>query len=137
MTFPKVFRYATSASTGSRTWPSRRRSCRWWTSGLQTEFPLLRTLDAIPNNLPKLLTSFVGRDRELAEAVRLLGLTRILTFTGPGGTGKTRLSLQVAAEVADDYPDGVFFVDLAPVVDADLIPSRILETLGIQVIDPR
>ncbi len=102
-------------------------------AGLQTEFPLLRTLDAIPNNLPKLLTSFVGRDRELAEAVRLLGLNRILTFTGPGGTGKTRLSLQVAAEVADDYPDGVFFVDLAPVVDADLIPSRILETLGIQV----
>jgi len=74
--------------------------------GLQSEFPLLRTLDAIPNNLPKLLTSFVGRDRELAEAVRLLGVTRILTFTGPGGTGKTRLSLQLAAEVADGYPDG-------------------------------
>ena len=101
-------------------------------AGLQTEFPLLRTLDAIPNNLPKLLTSFVGRDRELKDAVRLLGSTRILTFTGPGGTGKTRLSLQVAAEVADDYPDGVFFVDLAPVVDVDLVPSRILETLGIQ-----
>ena len=101
-------------------------------AGLQTEFPLLRTLDAIPNNLPKLLTSFVGRDRELKDAVRLLGSTRILTFTGPGGTGKTRLSLQVAAEVADDYPDGVFFVDLAPVVDVELVPSRILETLGIQ-----
>ena len=52
--------------------------------GLQSEFPLLRTLDTIPNNLPKLLTSFVGRDRELAEAVRLLDTTRILTFTGPG-----------------------------------------------------
>jgi predicted ATPase/class 3 adenylate cyclase len=101
--------------------------------GLQSEFPLLRTLDAIPNNLPKLLTSFVGRDRELAEAVRLLGSTRILTFTGPGGTGKTRLSLQVAAEVAAGYPDGVFFVDLAPINDVEVIPSRILETLGIQV----
>jgi predicted ATPase/class 3 adenylate cyclase len=101
--------------------------------GLQSEFPLLRTLDAIPNNLPKLLTSFVGRDRELAEAVRLLGATRLLTFTGPGGTGKTRLSLQLAAEVADGYPDGVFFVDLAPVNDVEVIPSRILETLGIQV----
>ena len=101
--------------------------------GLQSEFPLLRTLDAIPNNLPKLLTSFVGRDRELAEAVRLLGATRLLTFTGPGGTGKTRLSLQLAAEVADGYPDGVFFVDLAPINDVEVIPSRILETLGIQV----
>jgi predicted ATPase/class 3 adenylate cyclase len=100
--------------------------------GLQSEFPTLRTLDAIPNNLPKQLTSFVGRDRELAEAVRLLEASRILTFTGPGGTGKTRLSLQVAAEVADDYPDGVFFVDLAPVTDIELVPSRILETLGIQ-----
>ena len=102
-------------------------------AGLQSEFPLLRTLDAIPNNLPKLLTSFVGRDRELAEAVRLLATTRILTFTGPGGTGKTRLSLQLAAEVADGYPDGVFFVDLAPINDVAVIPSRILETLGIQV----
>jgi predicted ATPase/class 3 adenylate cyclase len=101
-------------------------------AGLQSEFPLLRTLDAIPNNLPKLLTSFVGRDRELAEAVRLLETTRILTFTGPGGTGKTRLSLQLAAEVADGYPDGVFFVDLAPINDVAVIPSRILETLGIQ-----
>jgi predicted ATPase/class 3 adenylate cyclase len=100
--------------------------------GLQTEFPLLRTLDAIPNNLPKLLTSFVGRDRELAEAIHLLELSRILTFTGPGGTGKTRLSLQVAAEVADEYRDGVFFVDLAPVTDIGVVASRILETLGIQ-----
>ncbi len=100
--------------------------------GLQTEFPLLRTLDAIPNNLPKLLTSFVGRDRELGEAIHLLESSRILTFTGPGGTGKTRLSLQVAAEVADDYRDGVFFVDLAPVTDIGVVASRILETLGIQ-----
>ena len=100
--------------------------------GLQTEFPLLRTLDAIPNNLPRLLTSFVGRERELAEAIRLLDGSRLLTFTGPGGTGKTRLSLQVAAELAYNFPDGVFFVELAPVTSPDVVPSRILETLGIQ-----
>jgi predicted ATPase/class 3 adenylate cyclase len=102
------------------------------TSDLQVDFPLLRTLDAVPNNLPRLLTTFVGRERELDEAVRLLETTRILTFTGPGGTGKTRLSLQVAAEVADSFSDGVFFVDLAPVTDPDMLPARILETLGIQ-----
>ena len=100
--------------------------------GLQSEFPLLRTLDAIPNNLPKQLTSFVGRDRELAQAIQLLATSRVLTFTGPGGTGKTRLSLQVAAEAADDFTDGVFFVDLAPVNDVELVPSRILESVGIQ-----
>ena len=102
------------------------------TEGLQGEFPLLRTLDAIPNNLPRLLTSFVGRERELAEAVRLLESSRILTLTGPGGTGKTRLALQVAADLSADFPDGVFFVDLAPVGNIELVPSRILEALGIQ-----
>ena len=102
------------------------------TEGLQGEFPLLRTLDAIPNNLPRLLTSFVGRERELAEAVRLLESARVLTLTGPGGTGKTRLALQVAAELSADFPDGVFFVDLAPIANIELVPSRILEALGIQ-----
>ncbi len=105
-------------------------------SGLQADFPLLRTLDAIPNNLPRLLTTFVGRERELDEAVRLMETTRLLTFTGPGGTGKTRLSLQVAAEVADGFSDGVFFVDLAPVTDVEMLPARILETLGIQASAP-
>ena len=100
--------------------------------GLQTEFPLLRTLDAIPNNLPRLLTSFVGRENEVADAIRLLGTARVLTFTGPGGTGKTRLSLQVAAELADSFPDGVFFVELAPLTSVDIVPSRILESLGVQ-----
>jgi predicted ATPase/class 3 adenylate cyclase len=99
--------------------------------GLQSEFPLLRTLDAIPNNLPKQLTSFIGRERELSEALRLLEASRILTFTGPGGTGKTRLSLQVAAEAADSFPDGVFFVDLAAVTSRDVLASRVLESLGI------
>ncbi|HLF59838.1 MAG TPA: adenylate/guanylate cyclase domain-containing protein, partial [Acidimicrobiia bacterium] len=100
--------------------------------GRQEGFPHLRTLDAIPNNLPMQLTSFVGREQELAEALRLLDRTRILTLTGPGGTGKTRLSLQVAAEVGDQFPDGVFFVDLAPVSDVEVVPSQILSSLGLQ-----
>jgi predicted ATPase len=79
------------------------------------------------------LTSFVGRETELAEAVRLLERTRVLTLTGPGGTGKTRLSLQVAAEVGDQFPDGVFFVELAPVSEVEVVPSQILSSLGMQV----
>jgi len=101
-------------------------------SGREEAFPHLNTLDAIPNNLPMQLTSFVGRERELAEALRLLERTRILTLTGPGGTGKTRLSLQVAAEVGDQFPDGVFFVELAPVSDVEVVPSQILSSIGMQ-----
>lgn len=66
-------------------------------------------------NLPKLLTNFIGRDRELAQAKRLLESSYLVTFTGPGDSGKTRLCIALAAEVAADYPDGVFFVPLAPV----------------------
>jgi len=102
-------------------------------TGREEVFPHLRTLDAIPNNLPLQLTSFVGREQELAEAVRLLERTRVLTLTGPGGTGKTRLSLQVAAEVGDQFPDGVFFVELAPVSEVEVVPSQILSSLGMQV----
>ena len=68
-------------------------------AGLPSQFPALRSLDATPNNLPTQLTSFVGRAREVAETTRLLATTRLLTLTGPGGTGKTRLSLQLAAEL--------------------------------------
>lgn len=101
-------------------------------SGREEAFPHLLTLDAIPNNLPMQVTSFIGREQELAEALRLLERTRILTFTGPGGTGKTRLSLQVAAEVGDQFPDGVFFVELAPVSDVEVVPSQILSSIGMQ-----
>ncbi|MBA2373385.1 MAG: adenylate/guanylate cyclase domain-containing protein, partial [Chloroflexi bacterium] len=75
-------------------------------AGLPADFPALRSLDARPNNLPTQLTTFVGRERELSEALELLRHTRLLTLTGPGGTGKTRLSLQVAAAAVDDFPDG-------------------------------
>ena len=89
--------------------------------GLPADFPPLRSLDARPNNLPTQLTTFVGRERELAEAGALLLGTRLLTLTGPGGTGKTRLSLQVAAEAAERFPDGVWFVALDAVRDPTLV----------------
>lgn len=97
---------------------------------LPGEFPPIRSLDARPNNLPTQLTTFVGRERELAEAIELLGHTRLLTLTGPGGTGKTRLSLQVAAAAADQFPDGVWFVALEPVREPGLVASTIGRTLG-------
>jgi predicted ATPase/class 3 adenylate cyclase len=99
--------------------------------GLPTEFPPLRSLDATPNNLPTQVTSFVGREAEVAAVSGRLQDTRLLTLTGPGGTGKTRLALQVAAEAAHHFPDGVWFVPLATVVEPDLVASRILETFGL------
>jgi predicted ATPase/class 3 adenylate cyclase len=99
--------------------------------GLRLEFPPLRSLDARPNNLPTQLTSFVGRERELAEASALLAANRLVTLTGPGGTGKTRLSLQVAADAADDFPDGIFFVALETVREPILVPSRLAAAVGI------
>ncbi|OGO56075.1 MAG: hypothetical protein A2Z32_02300, partial [Chloroflexi bacterium RBG_16_69_14] len=99
--------------------------------GLPSEFPAPRTLDAYPNNLPTQLTTFVGRDVELAEAAGLLATTRLLTLTGPGGTGKTRLSLQLAARVSDDFPDGVYFVPLEPIRDPMLVAPRIAGAVGV------
>jgi predicted ATPase/class 3 adenylate cyclase len=98
---------------------------------LPSEFPPLRTPDAHPNNLPTQLTTFVGRDAELAEAADLLAGTRLLTLTGPGGTGKTRLSLQLAARVSDAFPDGVFFVPLEPIRDPQLVAPRVASAIGV------
>jgi predicted ATPase/class 3 adenylate cyclase len=99
--------------------------------GLLAEFPPPRTLDATPNNLPTQLTSFIGRETEIATARGLLEAARLLTFTGPGGTGKTRLSLALAADVADGFPDGVTFVPLEPITDPDLVASAIAGALGL------
>ncbi|MBM7502677.1 adenylate/guanylate cyclase domain-containing protein [Agromyces aurantiacus] len=98
--------------------------------GLDSEFPALRTLDAVPNNLPLQVTSFVGRRDELAHAARLVRPARVLTITGAGGTGKTRLALQLGAEAGSGFRDGVFFVDLSPVHDPDLVASQIQRSLG-------
>jgi predicted ATPase/class 3 adenylate cyclase len=99
--------------------------------GLLTEFPPPRTLDARPNNLPVQLTSFVGRDEQIAEVMELLGRTRLLTLTGAGGTGKTRLALQVASETLTEYRDGGFFVDLSSVHDPALVPSMVAQAVGV------
>jgi predicted ATPase/class 3 adenylate cyclase len=99
--------------------------------GLPSEFPALRTLDAVPNNLPTQLTTFLGRQRELAEAAALLHQARLLTLTGPGGTGKTRLSLQLAADVTERFHDGVFFVPLGTIDEPALVLPTIAQALGV------
>jgi predicted ATPase len=99
---------------------------------LRQDFPALRSLEAKPNNLPQQVTSFIGREHALADISTQLGSTRLLTLFGAGGLGKTRLSLQVAAEVLDDYPDGVWFVDLAPLTDERLVPQAVASVLGVK-----
>jgi predicted ATPase/class 3 adenylate cyclase len=99
---------------------------------LPSEFPALRSLESIPNNLPVQLTSFVGREREMAEVKRLLASTRLLTLTGTGGTGKTRLSLQVAAEILESFPDGIWFVEFATIDDATLVVETVAAALEVR-----
>jgi len=102
-------------------------------AGLQAGFPPLRSLDnpALPNNLPAQLATFIGRDRELAEVRDLVGSSRLVTLTGAGGCGKTRLGLQVAAELLDGSGDGVWLVELAAVLDEDAVAPAISQALGI------
>ena len=100
--------------------------------GLPADFPPIRSLNAVPNNLPMQVTSFVGREREIAEGVKLFQQARVLTLTGPGGTGKTRLSLQIAAQVAHQFPGGVTFVALAPISDPELVAPAIVEAMHLE-----
>jgi predicted ATPase/class 3 adenylate cyclase len=99
---------------------------------LRQDFPALQTLDDIPTNLPVQLTSFVGRRKELEDAKRLLRDTPLLTLIGPGGTGKTRLSIQAAIELQPDYSDGVWFVELAPILDPLLVPRTTALAIGLR-----
>jgi predicted ATPase/class 3 adenylate cyclase len=98
---------------------------------LPSDFPPLKSLDSLPNNLPQQLTSFIGREREMAEVQQLLKSTKLLTLTGAGGCGKTRLSLQVAANLLEEYPNGVWLVELAPLTDPALVPQTIMSALGV------
>jgi len=95
-------------------------------------FPPLRTLELHPTNLPVQPTALVGRDREVAEVVAQTQAHRVVTLLGPGGTGKTRVALQAAAELLEEFPDGVFFVDLAPLVEASTLLPAIAQTLGLR-----
>ncbi|TAH52462.1 MAG: adenylate/guanylate cyclase domain-containing protein [Chloroflexota bacterium] len=118
---------------------------------LPQDFPALKTLDALPNNLPIHLTSFVGREKEIAQIVDLLtadsrpqtaenessvrrssSVVRLLTLTGAGGSGKTRLSLQVAAEVIEEFEKGAWFVELAPIADASLVPNAVMSAFELR-----
>jgi predicted ATPase/class 3 adenylate cyclase len=93
----------------------------------------LRSL-RVPGNLPEPVTTFVGRDAELAAVASLLDTARLLTLTGPGGTGKTRLALALAGSVARRFPDGTWFVDLSPIRDPNLIPTAIASALGVHAV---
>jgi len=100
-------------------------------AGLQTEFPPLEALDVLPNNLPAQLTSFIGREREVAEVKEVLATARLMTLTGAGGSGKTRLALQVGAESLEQFSHGVWFVELAALADSALVPQSVASTLRV------
>ena len=101
---------------------------------LPAGFPPLKSLDnsQLPNNLPQQLTSFIGREEQISQIKELLSKTRLLTLTGSGGCGKTRLSLQVAADILEDYPDGVWLVELAPLSDPALVSQTVAQALGVK-----
>jgi predicted ATPase/class 3 adenylate cyclase len=101
-------------------------------SGLATDFPALRSLDAIPNNLPVQLTSFIGRAREIEQVNNLLAQERLVTLVGAGGSGKTRLAIQATAELMDTFKDGVWFIDLAPLDSPAFLLQTILAVLKLR-----
>jgi predicted ATPase/DNA-binding CsgD family transcriptional regulator len=109
------------------------RVCELRTSGFDRDFPPLRSLDTLTHNLPIQLTSFVGRADELAAVERMLRSEHLVTLTGMGGAGKTRLAAQAAADLADRWPDGVWWVDLGPASDPALVAELTASTIGVMV----
>ncbi len=100
---------------------------------IPSTFPPLRSLESNRNNLPVQLTSFIGREREIEELREPLNASHLLTLVGPGGVGKTRLALQLAAEALDRYPDGVWFIELSPIVNPDAIADATATVLSLRV----
>jgi predicted ATPase/class 3 adenylate cyclase len=101
---------------------------------LPSDFPPLRTLREARSNIPIQLTDFVGRATEISEIHRLLDEHRLITLTGPGGSGKTRLALHAAAESLDEYPGGTFLVELAGITDAQLVADEVAECVGAKAV---
>src|SRR5271163_67323 len=99
--------------------------------GLHAEFPPLRALDTSPGNLRPQTTSFIGRESEVAEIEAAVRVHRLVTLTGVGGVGKTRLALEVGSRLADEFPDGVWFFELAAVTDPSAVPDAVAAVLGI------
>jgi len=99
--------------------------------GLRTDFPPLRALDVTPGNLRPAVTTFIGRESEVADVQAAVKAHRLVTLTGVGGVGKTRLALEVAARLVDEFPDGVWFFELAAVTDPAAVPDAVAAVLGI------
>jgi predicted ATPase/class 3 adenylate cyclase len=100
--------------------------------GLPAGFPPLKSLEVHPNNFPSLLTNFIGREQEMETIRQLVASTRLLTLTGPGGTGKTRLSLEVANQIIEDFPDGAWLVELAPLSNPALLSQTVAMVLNVR-----
>ncbi len=106
-------------------------------AGLLRDFPPLKTLDALPNNLPIQLTRFVGREQSIAEIAGALTRSRLVTLTGAGGAGKTRLAVQVGSELADRFAHGVWLVELAPITDQRQVPQAVASAVGVPEVPGR
>ena len=101
-------------------------------STIPSDFPPIKTLDTYHHNLPAQMTSFIGREKEIAVITQAIHEHRLVTLTGSGGIGKTRLSMQVAAQILEQFRDGVWFVELAPLSDPALVPNTIASVLGVR-----
>jgi predicted ATPase/class 3 adenylate cyclase len=105
--------------------------------GLARDFPPLRSVDALPGNLPRQMTTFVGREAEIASLSELVRRSSLVTLTGVGGVGKTRLALQIATEVVGEFPDGAWFCELAPLTDPEALWETVAACLRVQPLPGR